>query len=527
MSRILVLSNHAHYVDFFLNRFPQQLQQCDQIETLISHLIRMKYASEEVLLIFIDESILGQGSHVDLLKRLHKLNPETYFIVLLQALEESQLLDYQIATDNQITLFQNQVTSFELKQSIHQTVMRSSNKNALRDAKNELLRIQSKQSFLSQLFDELFTIIRFDKGGIVQEINPYGSEITGWHLSQIVGRSIHEIVLLPIQSTEKKMTGLENFFGEARYYTSSGSQKWLLIQVRKLSYDGRDDYYIIGIDITDQKKKERMQQFDNYQEGIEKAKSELVHNFGNTLNSMVSTQDVMFKGVEQLKNLSGYMHRWLDEDKGHPLKVTQFMIMLEKGINQILAEHFDNTATILQNDLAVLIETINLNQNLLNMENSTDIVNLYNLVQDVIKSTQAMLNKAQIELRVLDSNRSIFLVISRNQLFQALLNLVKNAAEALITQQQKTRLITIQSTQTKNNEVWLTVNDNGEGIPDNQISQIFNYGYTTKKIGTGQGLHSVANFMNTCGGSVEVVSSPQKGTHFILKFPSTTFHKVS
>ena len=48
--------------------------------------------------------------------------------------------------------------------------------------------------------------------------------------------------------------------------------------------------------------------------------------------------------------------------------------------------------------------------------------------------------------------------------------------------------------------------DNGIGIEPSRFGSVFNAGYTTKKNGSGLGLHSAANFVIGSGGSIRPVS---------------------
>ena len=70
--------------------------------------------------------------------------------------------------------------------------------------------------------------------------------------------------------------------------------------------------------------------------------------------------------------------------------------------------------------------------------------------------------------------------------------------------------------------VQITVADNGVGIPSENLTKIFNHGFTTKKDGHGFGLHSGANAAKEMGGSLTAKSDgPGKGAEFILELPTT------
>ncbi|OQY51580.1 MAG: hypothetical protein B6230_04400 [Desulfobacteraceae bacterium 4572_89] len=99
---------------------------------------------------------------------------------------------------------------------------------------------------------------------------------------------------------------------------------------------------------------------------------------------------------------------------------------------------------------------------------------------------------------------------------QILTNLWLNAFDALLEFGGK---ITISTQLAKKDHVLLCIEDNGPGIPDHVISQIFDPFYTTKEVGkgTGLGLSVVYGFINELGGRIEVESD--ETTIFNIFFP--------
>ncbi|MEN8154736.1 MAG: ATP-binding protein [Acidobacteriota bacterium] len=109
--------------------------------------------------------------------------------------------------------------------------------------------------------------------------------------------------------------------------------------------------------------------------------------------------------------------------------------------------------------------------------------------------------------------------IDTRALHQIMLNLVTNSFEAL--KYIDSPKITIHTKKNKN-LVQIIIEDNGSGIPDENIKNIFNPFFTTKSSGTGLGLSIVKKIITQMGGSIEVISEEYKGTNFILFFPQTT-----
>lgn len=110
---------------------------------------------------------------------------------------------------------------------------------------------------------------------------------------------------------------------------------------------------------------------------------------------------------------------------------------------------------------------------------------------------------------------------SAPELQQVLLNLLRNATQAFV--QQKTHNPTINiRVYCEDIHLVMEIQDNGPGMADTVRKHIFEPFYTTKEIGSGTGLGlSVSYFIITerHQGTIEVKSSPAKGSTFIIKLP--------
>jgi len=77
------------------------------------------------------------------------------------------------------------------------------------------------------------------------------------------------------------------------------------------------------------------------------------------------------------------------------------------------------------------------------------------------------------------------------------------------------------STEKVDNYTLVKIKDHGCGIPPENLTRIFNHGFTTKKAGHGFGIHSCATMMMEMGGKLTVESEGVgKGATFILKIPT-------
>jgi PAS domain S-box-containing protein len=104
--------------------------------------------------------------------------------------------------------------------------------------------------------------------------------------------------------------------------------------------------------------------------------------------------------------------------------------------------------------------------------------------------------------------------VDATQLQQVLVNLVKNAAQAMSTG----GTLTLQTGESGDG-VWVSVTDTGGGIPQEQINRIFEPFYTTKKKGSGLGLMIVQRIVRAHNGRIELESHVGKGTTFRIWLP--------
>jgi PAS domain S-box-containing protein len=104
--------------------------------------------------------------------------------------------------------------------------------------------------------------------------------------------------------------------------------------------------------------------------------------------------------------------------------------------------------------------------------------------------------------------------IDATQMQQVLVNLVKNAAQAMTTG----GTLTLQTGE-NSDSVWVSVADTGGGIPQEQINRIFEPFYTTKKKGSGLGLMIVQRIVRAHNGRIELESHVGRGTTFRVWLP--------
>jgi signal transduction histidine kinase len=115
------------------------------------------------------------------------------------------------------------------------------------------------------------------------------------------------------------------------------------------------------------------------------------------------------------------------------------------------------------------------------------------------------------------------LLMQRGHLSEILVNLLKNAREAL----GETGGVFVTADCRRDYSIEISVRDDGLGIPPDKIERIFEAYYTTKERGTGLGLAIVKHNVELYGGNVRVESELGKGAKFTLIFPAKALMKLS
>jgi len=138
---------------------------------------------------------------------------------------------------------------------------------------------------------------------------------------------------------------------------------------------------------------------------------------------------------------------------------------------------------------------------------------LFKRVHVLYKSLE---NNERMELSVNTGNPDLEIFADENLITQVIINLLKNAIEA--NENNPEGKITISCTTDSGHRAKICVADNGPGISEDKIEEIFVPFFTTRKEGTGIGLSISKQIMRIHGGNLIVRSRPGKETIFCLTF---------
>lgn len=147
--------------------------------------------------------------------------------------------------------------------------------------------------------------------------------------------------------------------------------------------------------------------------------------------------------------------------------------------------------------------------------NALESIQLHDLLKDTLTLLAPELEERNVQISLNLAENTPRLSLDKNQIKQALYNLLKNAFQALPA---SGGLIEISSSVT-DYDVTLTIHDHGSGISPEVMGSLFEPFQSTKESGNGLGLLIVRRIIREHGGEIEIDSQMGKGTTVSLFFP--------
>lgn len=142
-------------------------------------------------------------------------------------------------------------------------------------------------------------------------------------------------------------------------------------------------------------------------------------------------------------------------------------------------------------------------------------VDIDNVINESVESFLRSKNGDSVEIEI-NNDKGIYVMADSYRLKQAFWNLLQNSMEAMPNGGK----VQIES-HMNGDEIMVKFSDNGCGIDEKIINKIFDPFFTTKKVGTGLGLAIVQKVIEGYNGKLNVISSLNNGTTFVISFPNT------
>ncbi|MFJ7950920.1 ATP-binding protein [Lysinibacillus sp. NPDC096418] len=279
------------------------------------------------------------------------------------------------------------------------------------------------------------------------------------------------------------------------YFSKLTEEKFATIHVVDQSQSNRALYYeissvfdckknLIVTTLLDETEKIELQQKVEHQQALNvvgQMAASIAHEIRNPLTSL--------KGFTDLLKIDA------TEDAQMYLSVIDSEL---QRMEQILSE------------LLMLSKPANINVELLEFDK---------IVQNVIEFMMPDALMKNVMIQFISSPMTVLIEGNENRLKQVVLNLIKNAIESMYNG----GTVKIEMCINRGSLLELSITDEGSGMTNETIENLFQPFYTTKTTGTGLGLPFVKKVIEEHNGEIVIESELKKGTRFSLHFPIYSF----
>jgi len=387
--------------------------------------------------------------------------------------------------------------------------------NQLQQAKQQLTRDLRKQyEDMDQIFSSMAEpLLILDIGQKIVQMNPAAESLIGCGVQQLKGRPIAELV---DQEKEDEVI-VRAVDGEKIPVIRSTST------LSSFSSSPQQSVWVLH-DLRERLKMEQQEQYASFQAGIVEMGASVLHNVGNAVTGMtgyvlgIGQQVRMIERIVPLLIEQGNQCKRLAQSLSDASEVAdkidhsgEAFIRSGKVLEKIVGEAgIGDYLEKLQHGVHHVGEIISIQQSAARPVVQPSRFMLESVVTDMLSLIQDSLEKYRVTVEMNLDSQVTMLHLPRNPMIQLLLNLFKNSIESIgevmVRQIEHAGKIVITSKRLNENRFELMIEDNGEGVSPDHQHFIFQAGHSTKERGSGFGLHSAANFVNSLGGEISLQS---------------------
>ena len=363
------------------------------------------------------------------------------------------------------------------------------------------------RSILDTVPDAMIVI---DAQGIMQSFSTAAERLFGYAAADVIGRNISMLMPEPDQSRHDSYlrryheTGEKRIIGTGRVVSGmrrDGSSFPMELAVGQMRSGDRVFFTGFITDVT-----ERQQT----QARLQELQSELVH--VSRLTAMGEMASTLAHELNQpLAAISNYMkgcRRLLDQ--GNPELLPKVRDALDKGSEQAV-----RAGQIIRR----LRDFVSRGETEKRVEPVSRLIDEASALALVGAAQQGIVTRMNLD------PRASFVLADRVQVQQVLVNLLRNAADAM--QDAPRRELVLATALQEDGQVEISVADTGPGISDEVADRLFQPFVTTKATGMGVGLSISRTIVESHGGRLWVEPNAQGGATFRLTLPAAAVEEAS
>ena len=364
------------------------------------------------------------------------------------------------------------------------------------------LRLAKEERKLRQVMDKYVISSITDPQGIIIDVSEAFCAISGYTKEELIGKP-HNIVRHPDTPKEtfmqmwRRIKRGRPWKGKIKNLRKDGGHYWVYANIEPLFNDkGEIDSFIsIRIDITEN---------ERLQEAIEKEAEK------NRVREELLQQQYRLAQMGEM--LSMIAHQWRQPLSAITAAAGSLIVKTRLGALDPQTAH--DHAEKIKNFSQHLSATIDDFRNFFKSNKTRQRTTYREMFESVRLIVESSLRKHNIRLELEEVGDPVTLETYENELKQVILNLIKNAEEALVERNVHEPRITVRIEGTT-----MTVSDNAGGIPQEFLPRIFDPYFSTKgeKNGTGLGLYmSKLIVEDHCGGRLTVHNGPEGAVFNII-----------
>jgi len=270
--------------------------------------------------------------------------------------------------------------------------------------------------------------------------------------------------------------------------------------------------------------------------GMAEIATNVLHNVGNILNSVNVSAGLVSNTLRGSKaqGLSQAVQLMAE----HAADLGDFLVRDDRGrmlpeylgmLAQALAEEQQGMADELQyltRSIDHIKDVVATQQSYAVRSSFVEPIQICDLVEDALRLNGDSLASSHIAVAKEFAQVPV-VQLDRARVLQILVNLISNARNAMESAAAGSKQLTLRVAMDGESFLRVSVEDEGEGIPAENLTRIFAHGFTTRKTGHGFGLHSCALAARQMGGNLTAHSEGAgHGATFTLELPVETFERA-